>query len=195
MMEEIQQEKARYEDLLLSILPRAIVDRINNGEQMIADQVDAVTILFADIVGFTPMASKQSAGDLVRFLNSIFSVFDGLTERFGGEKIKTIGDAYMVAFGLPDPRPDHAEAAAMLARAMLEEARAFRGYDGAPVNLRIGLHAGAAIAGVIGPAQILVRRLGQHRQYREPHGIPRRARQGACQREHRERPRRKIFVH
>jgi class 3 adenylate cyclase len=150
MLEEIREEKARYEDLLLSILPRSIVDRINRGEQMIADQVDAVTILFADIVGFTPMASRQSAADLVRFLNSIFSAFDHLTQRYGGEKIKTIGDAYMVAFGLPDPRPDHAEAASHLARAMLEEARAFRACDGSPVALRIGLHTGAAIAGVIG---------------------------------------------
>ncbi|HVT56566.1 MAG TPA: adenylate/guanylate cyclase domain-containing protein, partial [Xanthobacteraceae bacterium] len=150
MLMEIQQEKARYEDLLLSILPRSIVDRINNGEQMIADQVDAVTILFADIVGFTPMASRQSAGDLVRFLNSIFSKFDDLTHQFGGEKIKTIGDAYMAAFGLPDPRHDHAEAASHLARAMLQEAAAFRAADGAPVRLRIGLHTGGAIAGVIG---------------------------------------------
>jgi class 3 adenylate cyclase len=150
MMDEIQKEKARYEDLLLSILPRSIVDRINKGEQMIADHAEAVTIMFADIVGFTQMASRQSASDLVRFLNSIFSAFDSLTERFGGEKIKTIGDAYMVAFGLPDPRPDHAEAAASLARAMLEEVRAFRTHDNAPINLRIGLHTGAAIAGVIG---------------------------------------------
>jgi class 3 adenylate cyclase len=150
MMDEIRREKARYEDLLLSILPRSIVDRINNGEQMIADHAEAVTILFADIVGFTQMASRQSASDLVRFLNSIFSAFDALTERFGGEKIKTIGDAYMVAFGLPDPRPDHAEAAALLARAMLEEIRPFRTNTDAPVNLRIGLHTGAAIAGVIG---------------------------------------------
>jgi class 3 adenylate cyclase len=150
MLEEIQREKARSEDLLLSILPRSIVDRINNGEQMIADQVDEVTILFADIVGFTPMASRQSAADLVRFLNSIFTAFDNLTLRFGGEKIKTIGDAYMVAFGLPDPRPDHAEAAARSAHAMIEEIRAFRADDGAPVQLRIGLHTGPAIAGVIG---------------------------------------------
>jgi class 3 adenylate cyclase len=150
MLAEIQREKARYEDLLLSILPRSIVDRINGGEHMIADQVDAVTILFADIVGFTPMASRQSAAELVRFLNEIFSAFDALTQKIGGEKIKTIGDAYMVAFGLPDPRSDHVEAAAMLARAMLDEARTFHGPDGAPVALRVGLHTGPAIAGVIG---------------------------------------------
>jgi class 3 adenylate cyclase len=150
MLMEIQQEKARYEDLLLSILPRSIVDRINNGEQMIADHVDTVTILFADIVDFTSMASKQSASDLVRFLNSIFSKFDSLTQQFGGEKIKTIGDAYMAAFGLPDPRPDHAEVASRLALSMLQEAAAFHAPDGAPVRLRIGLHTGGAIAGVIG---------------------------------------------
>jgi adenylate cyclase len=150
MLMEIQQEKARNEDLLLSILPRSIVDRINNGEQMIADQVDAVTILFADIVGFTQMAGSQSAVELVQFLNNIFSVFDGLTQKMGGEKIKTIGDAYMVAFGLPDPRPDHVKAAAMLARAMLDEAPNFRGPGGVPVTLRLGVHTGSAIAGVIG---------------------------------------------
>lgn len=150
MMEELQREKARYEDLLLSILPRTIVDRINAGEAMIADHVEEVTILFADIVGFTRFASRRSAGDLVRFLNTVFTAFDGLTERLGAEKIKTIGDAYMVAFGLPDPRPDHAEAAARLALAMLDEIARFRGSDGASVNLRIGLHTGPAVAGVIG---------------------------------------------
>ena len=150
MLAEIQREKARNEELLLSILPRSIVDRINGGEQMIADQIDAVTILFADIVNFTPMAGNQSAAELVQFLNEIFSTFDALTHQNGGEKIKTIGDAYMVAFGLPDARHDHAEAAARLAYAMLEEVRTFTGPRGEPVSLRIGLHSGAAIAGVIG---------------------------------------------
>ncbi|RTL50215.1 MAG: response regulator [Bradyrhizobiaceae bacterium] len=150
MLMDIQREKARNEDLLLSILPRAVVDRINAGEEMIADHVDAVTILFADIVGFTPMAGRQSAVELVRFLNAIFSEFDRLTQQTGGEKIKTIGDAYMVAFGLPDPRPDHAHAAATLAHAMLKSARSFRGHDGEPIGLRLGLHTGPAIAGVIG---------------------------------------------
>jgi class 3 adenylate cyclase len=150
MMEEIQREKARYEDLLLSILPRSIVDRINNGEAMIADYVEEVTILFADIVGFTQFASRRSPGDLVKFLNSVFTIFDELTDRLGGEKIKTIGDAYMVAFGLPDPRPDHAQAAARLALAMLEEIGRFLTGDGGAVPLRIGLHTGPAVAGVIG---------------------------------------------
>ncbi|HTH94947.1 MAG TPA: adenylate/guanylate cyclase domain-containing protein [Rhodocyclaceae bacterium] len=151
MLLEIQQEKARYEDLLLSILPRPIVDRINNGEQMIADEVEAVTILFVDIVNFTPMAGRQSATALVRFLNEIFSAFDELTQRFGGEKIKTIGDAYMVAFGLPDSRPDHVEAAALLAREILGTVGSnLRSPDDQPVTLRLGMHTGPAIAGIIG---------------------------------------------
>jgi class 3 adenylate cyclase/CheY-like chemotaxis protein len=149
MMEELQREKVRYEDLLLSILPRSVVDRINQGETMIADQVEEVTILFADIVNFTLIASQRSARDLVQFLNAIFSAFDGLSQRFGAEKIKTIGDAYMVAFGFPEARADHAEAAALLARAMLQEISRFRAND-APVDLRIGIHTGPAIVGVIG---------------------------------------------
>ena len=150
MVEELRREKARSEELLLSILPRTVVDRINAGETMIADHVDEVSILFADIVGFTQMAGRQTPGDLVQFLNGVFTAFDGLTTRFGGEKIKTIGDAYMVAFGLPDARADHTEAAAMQARAMLDEIGRFRTGDGVQINLRIGIHTGAAVAGVIG---------------------------------------------
>ena len=103
MVEELRREKARSENLLLSILPGSVVERINAGATMIADHVDDVSILFADIVGFTQMAGRQSPGDLVEFLNTIFTAFDDLSTRFGGEKIKTIGDAYMVAFGLPGP--------------------------------------------------------------------------------------------
>jgi class 3 adenylate cyclase len=96
------------------------------------------------------MASRQTASDLVQFLNSIFTAFDGLSDRFGAEKIKTIGDAYMVAFGLPDPRADHAEAAALQARAMLDEIARLRAVQPAPIELRIGVHTGPAVAGIIG---------------------------------------------
>jgi class 3 adenylate cyclase/CheY-like chemotaxis protein len=150
MVEELRREKARSEELLLSILPRSIVERINAGETMIADHVDDISILFADIVGFTRMASRQTPGDLVKFLNSIFSAFDKVSDRFGAEKIKTIGDAYMVAFGLPDPRRDHAEAAALQARAMLDEIARLRAANGAPIELRVGVHTGPAVAGIIG---------------------------------------------
>ncbi len=150
MVEELRREKARSEELLLSILPRAIVDRINDGATMIADHVEEVTILFADIVGFTQMASRQTPGDLVQSLNAIFSAFDVLSQRFGGEKIKTIGDAYMVAFGLPHPHADPVFAAAGQARAMLDEIQRIRSADGARIDLRVGIHTGPAVAGVIG---------------------------------------------
>jgi adenylate cyclase len=150
MVEELRREKARSEDLLLSILPRSVVDRIHAGETMIADHVEEVSILFADIVGFTQMAGRQKPSDLVQFLNSVFTVFDGLSTRFGAEKIKTIGDAYMAAFGMPDPRADHAEAAALQAQAMLNEIGRFRTDDGAEINLRVGIHSGPAVAGIIG---------------------------------------------
>jgi adenylate cyclase len=150
MVEELRREKARSEDLLLSILPRTIVDRINAGETMIADHAEEVSILFADIVGFTQMAGRHKPSDLVRFLNSVFTAFDELSTRFGAEKIKTIGDAYMAAFGLPDPRADHAEAAVLQAEAMLSEIGRFRTEDGATMKLRVGIHSGPAVAGIIG---------------------------------------------
>jgi class 3 adenylate cyclase len=150
MMEEIKQQKARNEALLLSILPRSVVDRIHDGATMIADHVEQATILFADLVNFTQFAGHRTPGDLVKFLDEIFSKFDGLTHRFGGEKIKTIGDAYMVAFGLPEPLANHAEAAALMAQAMLGEINSARGANNALLNLRIGIHTGPMVAGVIG---------------------------------------------
>jgi adenylate cyclase len=150
MVEELRREKARSEDLLLSILPRSVVDRIHAGETLIADHVEEVSILFADLVGFTRIAGRQTPGELVQFLNSVFTAFDALSVEFGAEKIKTIGDAYMAAFGLPDPRPDHAEAAVLQARAMLKEMGRFRTPDGGEMQLRVGIHMGPAVAGIIG---------------------------------------------
>lgn len=150
MVEELRREKARSEDLLLSILPRTVVDRIHAGETLIADHVEEVSILFADLVGFTQMAGRQTPGELVQFLNSVFTAFDAVSTEFGAEKIKTIGDAYMAAFGLPDPRPDHAEAAVLQARAMLKEIGRFRTPDGTQMKLRVGIHTGPAVAGIIG---------------------------------------------
>ena len=150
MMQEIRDAKERNEALLLSILPKAVVDRINDGASMVADHISEATILFADLVDFTPFSARMPAADVVGFLNLIFSEFDRLAERFGAEKIKTIGDAYMVAVGIPEPRADHAEICARLALAMREALEGIRADTGAPVRLRIGLHAGPAIAGVIG---------------------------------------------
>jgi class 3 adenylate cyclase len=150
MMEEIRLAKERNETLLLSILPKAVVERINSGAGMVADHIPEATILFADIVNFTPFTAKLSPSDVVGVLNRVFSAFDRLVEQFGAEKIKTIGDGYMVAVGIPQPRDDHAEVAARLALAMLSSLADIRNELGAPIQLRIGLHAGPAVAGVIG---------------------------------------------
>ena len=150
MMQEIRDAKERNEALLLSILPKAVVDRINDGANMVADHILEATILFADLVDFTPFSAGMPAADVVGFLNLIFSEFDRLAERFGAEKIKTIGDAYMVAVGIPEPREDHAETCARLALAMREALETIKVETGAPVRLRIGLHCGPAVAGVIG---------------------------------------------
>ena len=104
MTEEIRKAKERNEALLLSILPKAVVDRINDGAGMVADHIPEATILFADLVDFTPFSGKMAAVEVVGFLNRIFSTFDRLADRFGAEKIKTIGDAYMLAVGIPEPR-------------------------------------------------------------------------------------------
>jgi adenylate cyclase len=150
MLAEIKREKERNEDLLLSILPRGIIDRINKGETLIADDIGEATILFADIVNFTPLAGRVPASDLIVFLDKVFSAFDGLAETYAAEKIKTIGDAYMVALGLLEERPDQAEAAAGLAQAMMSAVDAIARDTLVPIALRIGLHTGPAIAGVIG---------------------------------------------
>ena len=150
MIEEIRKAKERNETLLLSILPKAVVERINDGATMIADLIPEATILFADLVDFTPFAGKMAAVDVVSFLNRVFSTFDRLADRFGAEKIKTIGDSYMLAVGIPEPREDHAEAAARMALAMIDALETLRIETNAPIGLRIGLHTGPAIAGVIG---------------------------------------------
>jgi len=150
MMEELRIAKEQNETLLLSILPKAVVERINGGADMVADHIPDATILFADIVNFTPFSGTLPASDVVGVLNLIFSAFDRLVEQFGAEKIKTIGDGYMVAVGIPEPRDDHVEVAARLALEMLVTLTGIRDEIGAPIQLRIGLHSGPAVAGVIG---------------------------------------------
>ena len=130
--------KERNETLLLSILPKAVVERINDGAGMVADHIPEATILFADIVNFTPFTAELSPSDVVGVLNRVFSAFDRLVEQFGAEKIKTIGDGYMIAVGIPEPRDDHAEVAARVALAMLSTLDDIRDELGAPIQLRIG---------------------------------------------------------
>jgi class 3 adenylate cyclase len=150
MMEEIRLAKERNESLLLSILPRAVVDRINDGAGMVADHIPEATIVFADIVNFTPFSGRMTPTEVVGVLNRIFSAFDRLVDQYGAEKIKTIGDGYMVAVGIPEPCADHAEIAARLSLTMLNAFAEIRGEMDAPIQLRVGIHTGPAIAGVIG---------------------------------------------
>lgn len=135
--------------LLLNVLPASIAEKLKKQTGIIAERYDDVSILFADLVGFTPMSARLSPTDLLNLLNQVFSSFDELAELHGLEKIKTIGDAYMVAGGLPEPKPDHLDAMARAALAMRDRAHAIGGLNGA-LNLRIGLHVGSVIAGVIG---------------------------------------------
>ncbi|MDJ1180868.1 adenylate/guanylate cyclase domain-containing protein [Roseofilum sp. BLCC_M91] len=150
-------EQAKSEKLLLNILPEPIAEQLKQNDltdqQMgvvIAEQFQSVTILFADLVGFTPLSSNLRAHELVELLNCIFSQFDHLCEKYHLEKIKTIGDAYMVAGGLPLPRPDHAEAIANMALEMQNIIRQFQTPFKQPFQIRIGINTGPVVAGVIG---------------------------------------------
>ncbi|MGE0579380.1 adenylate/guanylate cyclase domain-containing protein, partial [Reyranella sp.] len=139
----------RSEMLLLNILPRDISEALKNEQRTIAAHHEAASILFADVVEFTPMASTMSPLELVDLLNEVFQCFDGLVERYDLEKIKTIGDCYMVAAGVPRPRPDHAEVMVQLALDM-QAAVAARRFGGRDLSFRIGINSGPVVAGVIG---------------------------------------------
>lgn len=149
-LKQLQIEQEKSERLLLNILPKPIADRLKQGQSVIADSFAEVTVLFADIVDFTRLSAHMSPTGLVVLLNEIFSTFDRLAERHGLEKIKTIGDAYMVVGGLPTPRPDHAEAISEMALDMQREIVQFKVENGEPLHLRIGIHTGPVVAGVIG---------------------------------------------
>ena len=135
--------------LLLNILPAPIAERLKKEAGIIAERFEDVSVLFADLVGFTPLSTQLSPHELLELLNRVFSTFDELAGRHGLEKIKTIGDAYMAAGGLPEPNPDHLAAMARLALAMQESVQQISHSSGS-LSLRIGLHVGSVIAGVIG---------------------------------------------
>lgn len=146
----LEEERERSERLLLNILPAPIAERLKAGEQRIADGVDEATVLFCDLAGFTDHASGVSAPRVVEMLNEIFTAFDDLADRHGVHKVKTIGDAYMAVAGLPEPHPDALGAAARLALGMHDAIAARRRADGSTLDVRIGLHTGPVVAGVIG---------------------------------------------
>ncbi len=150
LLRQVERYRRRADDLLLNILPGPIATRLKEGPRTIADGYSEVTVLFADIVDFTSMSSHSDPVDVVNLLNAIFSEFDKLAQKYGLEKIKTIGDAYMVAAGLPEPRPDHVEVIVAFAIDMLDVVKQYEGFHGEPVRLRVGINTGPVVAGVIG---------------------------------------------
>jgi len=149
-LERLEAEKSRSENLLLQILPRGVIDRIGRGERLVADSFETATVVFSDIVGFTTYAANADPATVVQALNRLFSEFDALAESLGVEKIKTVGDAYMAAAGVPVPRADHAGAGARMALGMVAATARVRREVDAPFEIRVGLHSGPVIAGVIG---------------------------------------------
>ncbi|HEX9791608.1 MAG TPA: adenylate/guanylate cyclase domain-containing protein [Kiloniellales bacterium] len=149
-LSEIKIEKDKSETLLLNILPPQIVARLNSGEELIADRFDDVTVLFADLVGFTEISSRMSPSRLVEDLNHLMSEFDMLAQNMAVEKIKTIGDAYMAATGVPDYRQDHVEAMADFALGMLRVLDIHNQVMATTWKIRIGVHCGPVVAGIIG---------------------------------------------
>jgi class 3 adenylate cyclase len=169
----IEQEKS--DRLLLNILPEPIANQLKEGQSSIADGFAEATVLFADLVNFTKLSEKLPPAQLVCLLNEIFSQFDQLTEKHGLEKIKTIGDAYMVVGGLPTPRADHAEAIAEMALDMQGEITRFSVRGGHNCDIRIGINTGPVIAGVIGTKKFIYDLWGDTvnvASRMESHGIP-----------------------
>lgn len=152
---QIEDEKERHEKLLLNILPKPIVGRLNDGETPIADRFDEVTVLFSDLVGFTEMSARLTPTRLVTLLNQLFSEFDEIARAHGVEKIKMIGDAYMVVAGVPEPRADHAQAIAHMALDMRGAIERIGNMFEENLALRVGIDTGPVVAGVIGTHRFL----------------------------------------
>lgn len=154
METELRLQRQRTEGLLGNVLPYQIAQRLSATRRPIADSFDEVTVMFADLVDFTAVSAQISPKDLVALLNQIFSAFDQLAEKYHLEKIKTIGDAYMVAAGLPGSKTNHAAAIAHMALDMQQVISQFSKPDGLPFQLRIGINTGAVVAGVIGTQKL-----------------------------------------
>ncbi len=171
----LEQEYERAETLLHNILPETIANRLKLNPETIADGFEGTTILFADIVEFTPLAEEMSPENMVMLLNQIFSEFDDLVDKYGLEKIKTIGDAYMVVAGLPEVRNDHAEAVADMALDIIQVIAKFERNIDRPLQVRIGISSGPAVAGVIGKKKFIYDLWGDTvntASRMESHGIP-----------------------
>lgn len=168
-------EQAKSEGLLLNILPREIAPRLKEGEQNIADAYENATVLFADIVGFTPLSARLEPREMVAVLNEVFSHFDDLTERHGVEKIRTIGDNYMAVAGVPVARPDHAQALARMALDICDFVRSSPMARACGMDFRVGLNSGPLVAGVIGRKKFVYDLWGDPvntASRMESHGLP-----------------------
>jgi class 3 adenylate cyclase len=171
----LDREREKSERLLLNVLPASIAARLKETEGVIADGFSDVTVLFADIVDFTRRSERIAPEQVVEVLNDLFSVFDALARERGLEKIKTIGDAYMVVGGLPEPRPDHAEAVAEMALAVRAEVAERDDPSGRPLAVRIGIDTGPVVAGVIGTSKFSYDLWGDTvntASRMESHGVP-----------------------
>ena len=149
----LEQERNKSEKLLHNIMPRSIAEKLKNNIKTISMDNPEISVLFADIVSFTEMSEKISSEKIVGFLNDMFSQFDDLTETYGVEKIKTIGDSYMVVSGMTVQREDHALTLFNLAKEMIKISAQFKDHNGNPIKLRIGINSGPAISGVIGKSK------------------------------------------
>jgi class 3 adenylate cyclase len=147
---ELQAERANSDRLLLNVLPKAVADRLKQGERIIVDSFREATVVFADIVGFTSFSASMAPSRTVQLLNDLFSGFDRLAETYEIEKIKTIGDSYMVVGGIPTPDPEHAERCAWMALDMLEVLKHFNHRNSIHLDLRVGINSGPVVAGIIG---------------------------------------------
>lgn len=147
---ELALEKAKSDRLVANMLPESVAARLREDPSALAESFDEVTVLFGDLVGFTSLATKMSATELVRMLDGLFSRFDELAGRYGVEKVKTIGDAYMVVGGCPERSPDHVDRTVAMGLAMVAELRHFAREHDLPLELRVGIHTGPVVAGVIG---------------------------------------------
>jgi class 3 adenylate cyclase len=155
LREELALAHHRSEQLLTNILPVPVAERLKNGESPIADECPDVTVVFADIADFTAMSSSMHPSDLVALLDDVFTRFDDLAVRHGLEKIKTVGDAYMAVAGAPEPKDDHAHAAAAMALDMVDTLADVDRADGTPLRVRVGIASGPAVAGVIGTSKFI----------------------------------------
>lgn len=183
----LEQERTRSDALLANMLPEPIVARLKDSPGSIADGHEQVTVLFADVVGFTPLSARLPPSEVVEFLNQVFTRFDELARHHKVEKIKTIGDAYMAVAGIPVERADHAHAIAALALDMAATVEDLRQATGHPLEFRIGIESGPAVAGVIGTSKFAYDLWGDTVNTAarlESHGVPSRIQVGRTAYEH-----------